>query len=81
MRERLRERKREAERGFGCMSLFGEWSVGVFVWRCIWGFVNLWSSKGNTESGEYEELDLPCQSLQSFSSSDLQPFCSVSVST
>lgn len=81
VRETEREEKREAERGFGCVSVFGEWCVGVFVWRCIWVFVNLWSSKGKTESEEYEELDLPSQSLQSFGSSDLQPFCSVLVST
>lgn len=81
VREREREEKREAERGFGCVSLFGEWCVGVFVWMCIWGFVNLWSSKGKTESEKQDELALPCQSLQSFSGSDLQPFCSVSAST
>ena len=62
-RETEREEKREAERAFGCVSLFGEWCVGVFVWMCIWGFVNLWSSKGKIESGKYDELDLPCQSL------------------
>lgn len=79
--ERGREGKREAEGGFGCVSLFGEWCVGVFVWMWIWGFVNLWSSKGKIESEKGDELDLPCRSLQSFSGSDLQPFCSVAAST
>lgn len=64
VREReQRDEKREAHRGFGCVSPFGEWCVGVFVWMCIWGFVNLWSPKGKIESEKYDELDLPCQSL------------------
>jgi len=61
-RETEREEKREAERGFGCVSLFGEWCVGVFVWMCIWGSVNLWSSKSKIEGEKYAELELPCQS-------------------